>query len=101
MAKLIKNCVHKKKVGMTTSDKIDQIVTNRWLALPIFAVVMFIVYYISVTTIGDIVTAFTNDTLFGEWISPTVEGWLTAIGTADWLVAVSYTHLTLPTKLEV
>ena len=88
VAKLIKNCVHKKKVGMTTSDKIDQIVTNRWLALPIFAVVMFIVYYISVTTIGDIVTAFTNDTLFGEWISPTVEGWLTAIGTADWLVGL-------------
>ena len=54
---------------MTTSDKIDRIVTNRWLALPIFAVVMTLVYYIAWTTVGTIVTDFTNDTLFGEWIS--------------------------------
>ena len=50
--------------GLTTSDKIDQIVTNRWLALPVFVAVMFVVYYISVTTVGTILTDFTNDTLF-------------------------------------
>ncbi|MBC8546077.1 ferrous iron transport protein B [Clostridiaceae bacterium NSJ-31] len=88
IAKLVKNCVHKKHSGLSTSDKIDQIVTNRWLALPIFAVVMFFVYYISVTTIGDIVTGFTNDTLFGEWISPAVENFLVSINTADWLVGL-------------
>lgn len=52
IAKLVKSCVQKKKTGMTTSDKIDRIVTNRWLALPIFAVVMTLVYYISWTTVG-------------------------------------------------
>ncbi|MFR2562369.1 MAG: hypothetical protein ACLS8R_06550 [Anaeromassilibacillus sp.] len=67
------------------SDKIDRVVTNRWLALPIFVVIMFAVYYITVTTIGTIVTDFMNDTLFGEWIQPTVGGWLTAAGAADWL----------------
>ncbi len=50
IAKLMKNCVHKKRSGLSTRDKIDRVVTNRWLALPIFVVVMFVVYYISVTT---------------------------------------------------
>jgi len=86
IAKLVGRCLQKKKTGMTTSDKIDRIVTNRWLALPIFAVVMTLVYYISWTTVGTIVTDFTNDTLFGEWISPAVENFLVRIGTADWLV---------------
>ena len=54
--------------NLTISDKIDRIVTNRILALPIFAGIMFLIYWISVTTIGGIVTDFTNDTLFGEWI---------------------------------
>lgn len=58
---------------MTTSDKIDQIVTNRILALPIFAAVMFFVYYIAVTTIGTDVTDWTNDVLFGEMIMPSVQ----------------------------
>ena len=88
IAKLVGRCVQKKKTGMTTSDKIDRIVTNRWLALPIFAVVMTLVYYISWTTVGTIVTDFTNDTLFGEWISPAVENFLVRIGTADWLVGL-------------
>ena len=88
IAKLVKSCVQKKKTGMTTSDKIDRIVTNRWLALPIFAVVMTLVYYISWTTVGTILTDFTNDTLFGEWISPAVENFLVGIGTADWLVGL-------------
>ena len=74
--------------ALTTSDKIDRIVTNRWLALPIFAAVMFIVYYISVTTLGTIVTDWTNDTLFGEWIQPGVETILTNAGASDWLISL-------------
>ena len=83
---VIKDCVVKnKKNVMTTSDKIDRIVTNRWLALPIFAVVMFIVYYVSVTTIGTIVTDWTNDVLFGDIIPPAIESLLVSINCADWL----------------
>lgn len=74
--------------GMTTSDKIDRVVTNRWLALPIFAAVMFLVYYVSVTTIGTIVTDFTNDTLFGEWIAPAVQGFMEGAGAAEWLTGL-------------
>lgn len=85
IAKLMKNCVHKKRPGLTPSDKIDRIVTNRWLALPIFAVIMFLVYYVSVTTIGTIATDFTNEALFGEWIQPAVGGWLESVGAAAWL----------------
>ena len=70
---------------LTTSDKIDRVVTNRILALPIFAVVMFVVYYLSITTIGTMMTDWVNDVLFGEIIPPTVEGWLVAAGCADWL----------------
>ena len=67
IASIIKSCYKKKDKGkLSTSDKIDRIVTNRWAALPIFAVVMFIVYYISVTTVGTWVTDWTNDGLFGE-----------------------------------
>ena len=80
IAKVMKACVRKKKKALTTSDKIDRIVTNRWLALPIFIVVMFLVYYVSVSSLGTIVTDFTNDTLFGEWIQPAVGDWL-----ANWL----------------
>lgn len=88
IAQLMKNCVHKKTKGLTTSDQIDRIVTNRWLALPIFAVIMFLVYYVSVTTVGTIVTDFTNDTLFGEWIQPAVGGWMETVGAADWLTGL-------------
>lgn len=70
---------------LSISDKIDKIVTNRILALPIFALVMFIVYYVSVTTVGTIVTDWTNDVLFGEIIPPAVESFLIAIHCADWL----------------
>ncbi len=85
IAKVMKACVRKKKKALTTSDKIDRIVTNRWLALPIFVAVMFVVYYVSVSSLGTIVTDFTNDTLFGEWIQPAVGDWLSGIGAADWL----------------
>lgn len=88
IGKLMQDCVVKGHVGLTTSDKIDRIVTNRFLALPIFAVVMFLVYYIAVDSLGTIVTDFTNDTLFGEWIMPWVQENLEAAGTADWLVSL-------------
>lgn len=89
IAKLIKNCVHKKSSGMTVSDKIDRIVTNRWLALPIFAAIMFLVYYVSVSWLGTIVTDWTNDTLFAETIQPAVSGLLENIGAADWLTGLA------------
>ena len=67
IASIIKTCYQKKNKGrLSTSDKIDRVVTNRWLALPIFAVIMFVVYYVSVTTVGTWVTDFTNDNLFGD-----------------------------------
>jgi ferrous iron transport protein B len=64
------------------------VITNRWLALPIFAAIMFLVYYISVTTVGAIVTDFTNDTFVAAWIQEPVMNWLASIGTADWLVGL-------------
>ena len=86
ISSIIGGCITKaKKEKMTTSDKIDRIVTNRWLALPIFALVMFIVYYVSVTTVGTLVTDWTNDVLFGEIIPPAIESALNAVGCADWL----------------
>ncbi len=86
ITKIISLCVKKKRLqGGSVSDRIDRIVTNRILALPIFAVVMVLVYYISVTTIGDILTSFTNDTLFGTWISEPLALWLESIGVQTWL----------------
>ena len=86
ISSIIGDCVTKnKKNAMTTSDKIDRIVTNRWLALPIFAVVMWVVYYVSVTTVGTFVTDWTNDVLFGEIIPPAIENLLNTIHCADWL----------------
>jgi ferrous iron transport protein B len=93
---VVGSCVKRRgKGGLRTSDKIDKVVTNRWLALPIFALVMFVVYYISVTTVGTYVTDWTNDGLFGDgfhifgvWvpgIPVLVESSLTAMNTADWL----------------
>ena len=89
IASILKGCYKKKNAGqMSVSDKIDRIVTNRILALPIFVVVMTLVYYISVSTIGGIVTDFTNDTLFGEWIQPAVAAFLENIGAAEWVVSL-------------
>ncbi len=87
ISSIIGDCVKKASNArkLTISDKIDRIVTNRWLALPIFAAVMFLVYYISVTTVGAFVTDWTNDVLFGEIIPPAIEIGLNAIGCADWL----------------
>ncbi len=96
ISSIIGDCYKKNRKGnMTTSDKIDRIVTNRWAALPIFAVIMYIVYYVSVTTVGTWATDWMNDGVFGEgWslfglqvpgIPVLVESLLTAIGCADWL----------------
>ena len=80
--KIVGTTVKKGKDKLTTSDKIDKIVTNRILGIPIFIAVMFVVYYISVTTIGTIVTDWTNDTLVGG-IQEIVGGFLEGIGTND------------------
>ncbi len=87
ISSIIGDCITKSKAKgeLSTSDKIDRIVTNRWLALPIFAVVMWIVYYVSVTTVGAFVTDWTNDVLFGEIIPPAIEKVLVAVNCADWL----------------
>ena len=93
---IIGRCYTKKsREKMSVSDKIDHIVTNRFLALPIFAAVMWVVYYVSVTTVGTWATDWANDGVFGEgWsllglevpgVPVIVEGFLTAVGCADWL----------------
>ncbi len=88
--KVVEKSVKKKarKDNLSASDKIDRIVTNRILALPIFVVVMTLVYYISVSTLGTVVTDWTNDTLFGEWIQPAVQGFLENVGAAEWVVSL-------------
>ena len=87
ISSIIGDCYKKSQTGqkLTVSDKIDKWVTNRILALPIFAAVMWLVYYVSVTTVGTFVTDWTNDVLFGEIIPPAIERVLTAIHCADWL----------------
>lgn len=83
---IIKDCYKKgSKEVLTTSDKIDRIVTNRILALPIFAAVMWLVYYVSITTVGTAMTDWVNDVLFGEIIPPAMDSFLNAIHCADWL----------------
>ena len=86
---IIKDCIKRKNQGgLTISDKIDKVVTNRIFALPIFALIMFIVYYVSITTVGGWLTDWTNDTLFGEWIGPGAQTLLENIGCADWLTGL-------------
>lgn len=86
IANLLKGCYRKKaNRQLTTSDKIDRIVTNRILALPIFALVMFVIYYLSITTVGTMMTDWVNNVLFTEIIPPAVEGWLVSLNTAPWL----------------
>ena len=87
---IIGKCVKKAqgKEKLTISDKIDRVVTNRILALPIFAAVMFVVYYVSITTVGGFLTDWTNDTLFGEWIIPGAQSFFESIGCAEWLTGL-------------
>ncbi|MGL4982789.1 MAG: ferrous iron transport protein B [Treponemataceae bacterium] len=88
--KVVRLSVKKKRPAgsLSNSDKIDAIVTNRFFALPIFALIMFAVYYISITTVGAFLTDFTNDTLFGEWILPASEGFFESLDVAPWLTGL-------------
>lgn len=89
IASIMKGCYKKKSTAkLSTSDKIDRIVTNRILALPIFVLIMLLVYKLSIGTVGDWTVGFMNDTLFGEWIVPAVTSGLEAIGCVDWLVSL-------------
>ncbi len=86
---VVSRCYRRKnRDGLTTSDRIDKIVTNRIFALPIFAIIMWFVYYISIGSIGDFTVGFMNDTLFGEWIVPGVQSGLSSIGCAPWLISL-------------
>lgn len=86
---IVAQCVKKSQHQMlTSSDKIDQWLTNRWLALPIFALIMWGIYYISITSVGSIATDWINDTFFGEIIQGNVSAFLESIQTADWLTGL-------------
>ena len=90
ISRIVSTCVRngRPRGALSASDKIDRIVTSRVLALPIFVAVMFLVYYISVTTIGTIVTDFTNDTFVAAWIQEPVMAWLESVGCAGWLLGL-------------
>ena len=86
ITKLTSQCVvASKKQAKSLSDKIDSIVTNRYLALPIFAVIIFIMYYISVTTVGTWMTDWTNDVLFGDIVPNALTALCNTLGVADWM----------------
>ncbi|MBQ8539529.1 MAG: ferrous iron transport protein B [Ruminococcus sp.] len=87
--KLMKTAYIKKSANkLTVSEKIDKVVTNRILALPIFALVMWGVYTLSIGTIGDWTVGFMNDTLFGTWIIPSVTAFLESVGCVQWLTSL-------------
>lgn len=86
---VISNCVKKTQhVKLSTSDKIDQLLTNRWLALPLFALIMWGIYYIAITSVGSIATDWINDTFFGEIIQGNISAFMENIGTAEWLIGL-------------
>lgn len=90
ISRVMDRCVKKKaaKHSLTVSDKIDRVVTNRILALPIFAAVMFLVYYISIGTVGSLLTDWTNDVLFVEVICGNLTGWFESMSVAPWLTGL-------------
>lgn len=98
IAHIIDECLHRAPAKMSTSEKIDRIVTNRWLGLPIFALIMFGVYYLAISTFGTSMTDWVNDNLFGDgWelfgaAMPSVpalfEGWLAAAGASDMVISL-------------
>lgn len=89
ISQITKVCCKKKSITrLTNSDKIDRIVTNRVLALPIFALIMFVVYALSIGTVGDWTVGFMSDTLFGEIIGPNIQLALNSIGCAEWLISL-------------
>lgn len=86
IARVMDRCVVKAdRSGGTVSDKIDRVVTNRVLGLPIFALIMWGVYYVAVTTVGTWVTDYTNDVIFGEWVQGGMSAWLEGLNVAPWL----------------
>lgn len=85
ISSIIKSFYSRRSSGLTLSDKIDRVVTNRWAALPIFVIIMAIVYYVSVTTVGTWVTDWTNDVLFGEIVPGAVSSVLDAASAPAWL----------------
>ena len=88
IAAVTAGCVkHGKRTG-TTSDKIDAVLTNRILGLPIFAAIMVLVYYIAISTVGTWLTDWTNDVFVGEWLVPGATAILEGIGTAGWLTGL-------------
>ncbi|MEG1189867.1 MAG: ferrous iron transport protein B [Oscillospiraceae bacterium] len=89
IAKAVEKCVkRKKRIGGSVTDKIDRIVTNRVLALPIFALVMFFVYFISISTVGSWASSWVNETLFGEIIFDNLAALLGSINVAPWLTGL-------------
>ncbi len=86
ISKKVSMCVTKKhREGGSVSDKIDSIVTNRILALPIFVAIIFLLYYISVTTVGTWATDWTNNVLVGEWVMGNLSSWFESMNVAPWL----------------
>ena len=88
IASIIEGCLKKGKRGMSTSDRIDLIMTHRVLGLPIFALIMVLVYTVAITTVGAALTDWTNDVLVGEWIVPAAQAFFEGIGTAQWLTGL-------------
>ena len=88
VTRIVRHCYERKHNGMSVSERIDSVVTNRILALPIFAFLMWAVYFISIGTIGDWTVGFMNDTLFGGIIAPAVENFLVGIQVAPWLISL-------------
>lgn len=89
IGKVVSEAVKKGSQGKeTVSDRIDKVITNRFLALPIFVLIMWFVYYISVSSLGAIVTDWTNDVLFGEIIQGNIQNFLETVNVAPWLVAL-------------
>ena len=85
---ILNDCYVKKHEGLSVSDNIDRIVTNRILGLPIFALIMFVVYYLSITTVGSMATDWVNDVLFPEIIQANVVSFLEGLNVAEWLVSL-------------
>jgi ferrous iron transport protein B len=88
IGRIIQLCYKKHRQGLSVSDKIDRVVTNRVLALPIFAAVMFVVYYVSISTVGSWATDWVNDVFFGEWVIPGAQAALEGVGCASWLTGL-------------
>lgn len=90
ISKVVNHTVRRKSAqhSLTASDRIDQVVTNRVLALPIFAAIMWAVYTIAIGTVGDFLTGWTNDTLFGEVICGNLAAWMEGVGCAAWLTGL-------------